>query len=70
MFRTQHHQHLPEKRRLLRAAATTHQAVRPGHMFAWEFGEMLERHDPQPAATATTTHAMFASLDKALALAG
>lgn len=66
MFRTQHHQHLPEKRRLLRAAATTHQAVKPGHMFAWEFGEMLERHDPQPAAT----HAMSALLDKALALAG
>jgi len=69
MFRTQHHPSLPEKRRPLRAAANTRQAVRPGHEFAWEFGELLE-HDRQSAATATATHAMLASLDKALALAG
>lgn len=72
MFRTQDHPPRLEKRRSLRAAASARQAVRAGHEFAWEFGELLE-HDHQPAAatsTAISTHAMFASLDKALALAG
>lgn len=71
MFRTQQYQHLPDRRRLSRVTADARQAVRPGHVFAWEFGELLEHHDGQTTdAVDATPHAMFASLDKALALAG
>jgi hypothetical protein len=71
MFRTQHCHHHPEKRRQPGGVAGARRAVRPGHVFAWEFGGMLEHGDYSPAvAPDASERAMRASLDKALALAG
>ncbi len=70
MFRAQHYHHLAEKRRQPGAIAAR-QAVKPGHEFAWEFGGLPEASGVAPASAATETeHAMLASLDKVLALAG